>query len=322
MHTVVLIGVGGIGFRHFQALFNCNNDIEIYVVDVNLDALDSAKQYGDSIEKSNRVIYTDKLDDVPEKVNVAIIATPSLPRKRVFDILIQKHKVDNVIFEKFMFPQLDDYRYVEELLNKAGTKAYVDCPARIYDVYNMIKKECVGSKFFNAYIKGSNWGLACNAIHFVDQIAYISGGDTESVVCTGLLDDEMVDSKRRGYKEFYGTLVGCIGNEITFSISCDHGDNPLVFECYSDKAYYRVSEVDKTYTKVLFDRPDEFETVSIDIPYVSQITNLNVDSILNGEKVYLPTYNESKPLHESLLTVFLNKMNEINNSNEDLCPIT
>lgn len=320
--NVVLIGVGGIGFRHFQALFNCNNEIDIYVIDINKSALDKAKEYSDSIDTSKRVFFLEELDDVPEKIIVSIIATSSLPRRSIFEKLIEKHTVYNIIFEKFMFPSIDDYEYVEDLLKKNKINAYVDCPARIYEVYNEIKTECKKSNTFKAYVKGSNWGLACNSIHLVDQIAYMSDADTDKVICTGVLENTVYDSKRIGYKEFYGKIIGSIGDGISFSIECDHFNNPLTFECFSDNTYYCVNESERLFTKVLLNKPNDVKTVSIDIPYVSQITNINVDSIIEGETVFLPTFYESKPLHKALLSMFLKQIRDVDNSDTNLCPIT
>ena len=44
--NVLLIAVGGIGFRHFQALINCQSDFVLYVVDVSREALEQARRDG------------------------------------------------------------------------------------------------------------------------------------------------------------------------------------------------------------------------------------------------------------------------------------
>ena len=43
--NVLLIAVGGIGFRHFQALLNCESDFELHVLDLNTDTIERAKAY-------------------------------------------------------------------------------------------------------------------------------------------------------------------------------------------------------------------------------------------------------------------------------------
>ena len=43
--NVLLIAVGGIGFRHFQALLNCESDFELHVIDINTDTIERAKAY-------------------------------------------------------------------------------------------------------------------------------------------------------------------------------------------------------------------------------------------------------------------------------------
>ena len=136
---VLIIGVGGIGFRHFQALFNCKERIEIYVVDVNDDAIRQAKEYKNAQNTNIDVFYSKRISDVPEHIHLAIIATSSLPRRSIFEELVRNREIEKIIFEKFLFPKMDDYDFVENVIKEKRIEAYVDCVARIYDFFNVIK---------------------------------------------------------------------------------------------------------------------------------------------------------------------------------------
>lgn len=322
MKNVVLIAVGGIGFRHFQAILNCEEEITLYVVDISKEALNRAKDYADTLENKPKIIYSQDTSSLPDYIHVAVIATSSLPRRQVFESLVAEHTIDNVIFEKVMFPRLEDYAVVQSILDEKKIRAHVDCPARFYDVYKQIKEASKDCKFFTAIMKGSNWGLACNAIHLVDQVAFMAGADTKEITCTGDFEDEMPESKRKGYIEFFGKLIGSIGPKCSFEIECDHKDTPLTFEFFTDKAYYYVNEGTGVFKKVLNGKQDYIETKEISIKYVSQLTNLSVDGLLRNKEIALASYNETRPLHEALLKTFLFHMNKVNGTNEDLCPIT
>lgn len=322
MKNVVLIAVGGIGFRHFQAILNCEQEIHFYVVDISKDALIHAKEYADSIKTNKEITYLQDVSEIPEHIDVAVIATASLQRRSVYENLVAEHKVDYIIFEKMLFPKMEDYEAVGNSLAQSGIKAYVDCTARMYDFYKQIKEENKGSKYFNAFMKGSNWGLACNAIHLVDQVAFMAGAETRQIACSTELEDEIVESKRKGYVEFFGKIIGNIGENCSFVIECDHKDNPLEFEFFTEKAYYYVNESAGAMVKVLKGQSSNIERIPIKISYVSQLTNINVDKLLTGKEIDLTTYEESRPLHESLLKAFLVHMNKVNDTDTDLCPIT
>lgn len=320
--NVLLIAVGGIGFRHFQAVINCKEPINLYVVDISEEALSRAKEYADTLAKKPDIVYSKDMSDIPEHIHVAIIATSSLPRRKVFEELVANHTVDNVIFEKIMFPKLEDYEVVQKILDEKKIRAHVDCPARCYAVYHRIREESKDCKKFTAIMRGSNWGLACNAIHLVDQVAFMADVDTKQVVCSGDLEEEIVESKRQGYVEFFGKIIGNIGDKCSFLIECDHKDNPLAFEFFTDKAYYYVNEGDGLFKKVTNGAQDDLSVEKITIPFVSQLTNISVDGLLRGEAIDLASYAETRPLHEALLKTFLSHMNKIQGTENELCPIT
>ena len=321
--SVLLIGLGGIGFRHFQAILNCKEEFDLYVVDISNEAIKRAHDYAGSISYNASVHYYLSIDDIPSMhFNVAFIATASIQRRSIFENIIKKHLIDNVIFEKFLFPTFEDYEVVERVLNEKKIKAFVDCPARMYSFYHSIKAENKDCKYFIACMKGSNWGLACNAIHLIDQVAFMSDADTKNIDCIGILEDKIFESKRKGYIEFFGKLIGDIDKKCKFIIECDHMDNELSFEFVTDKAYYYINEVKGLFIKVDLINNNQITIDKIDVPYVSQLTNINIDCLLSGKKIDLPSYSESKPLHESLLKVFIAHMNKVSGKISKSCPIT
>ncbi len=320
--NVLLVAVGGIGFRHFQALLNCVHSFNLYVVDISEEAILRAREYAQTTECRCDIHYYKSMENIPKQIDVAIIATSSKPRKKVLDELIRNHTVNNIIFEKVLFTTLSDYTEAKELLSQKGINAYVDCIARTYPSYQWIKEDCKGTKYFVANMRGSNWGLACNAIHLVDQVAYISGADVREFQCTAILEKEIYESKRDGYVEFFGRLMGSIGERCKFSIECDHSTNPLVFEFYTDKAYYFVNEAERVLTKVEIDTDCKEITKEFELLYVSQATSISVDKLLEGDKIDLPSFDDSVYLHEALHKSFQKTYNMTKQTEGDYLPIT
>ena len=66
--------------------------------------------------------------------------------------------------------------------------------------------------------------MGCNALHITDTISFLLDDRVASYCIDDLLPGTF-ESKRTGYKEFYGTLTGYTikGNE--FTIECEYADD-------------------------------------------------------------------------------------------------
>lgn len=323
--NVLLIAVGGIGFRHFQALLNCRSDFALYVVDISAEALAKAKAYADEQRTPRSIYYVSSVADLDETLcfNLAILATSSLPRKEVFKTLVSRHEVHQVIFEKVLFPRLDDYEETAKLLKKYQIQAYVNCSRRAIEFYQSLKEELRTATRLEAVVSGDNWGLACNSIHLLDLFDFLAGTDGQNVFCDGsFLEDKIFESKRSGYIEFYGRLVGTIGDKVTYSIACGHGNEPRIIELRTDTSCYRIDESAGCMAVSSIGGNVPTEERPFQFPYTSQLTDKIVDRLLSGQPVGLSTYEESCRLHIPLLREFQAKQAKILGEECDLCPIT
>ncbi len=64
------------------------------------------------------MITSTDVRDLPEVIDVAVLAMTAQYRREVFDKLISHVKVKNIIFEKVLFQRVADYYYVGEILKK------------------------------------------------------------------------------------------------------------------------------------------------------------------------------------------------------------
>lgn len=320
MVAVLLVGLGGIGFRHFQAILNCKSDISLYAVDIKEKAIDRAREYAESIKYNKSIFYLKNVDDITEQLfEVMIIATSSKVRKDVFSSIARKKIIKNVIFEKVLFPQIDDYYEVKELLQEKGVSAYVNCTGRENKDYQKLKEIIKNNKKFDFYYRGSNWGLACNAIHKIDLFAYLTNAPTEKLILDGsLVENKIYESKRKGYIEFYGRIFGRMGDNVRFIIECDHGSNDAVVDIYTEDAFYSVREG----KEILISDDNLIRTEFFEVEYVSQTTTSIVDNLINNKKISLPLYEDSMNLHIPFIEMFLKKMDIITGTKNEYCSIT
>ena len=99
-YILLIVGVGSIGFRHFQSLSRSNFNNEIHI-------LDKAAALKKSLKKKNIKIITKSIflhktiKTIPAQVDLAIISTNSDVRANITQILLNKTKIKFIIFEKF-----------------------------------------------------------------------------------------------------------------------------------------------------------------------------------------------------------------------------
>ena len=319
--NIAIIGLGGIGFRHFQSLMNSNLEIKLVLVDVSQNALERARRFEEN-NKNNMIelFYTDNIEDCPRRIDVAIIATSSLVRREVFESLVFFSVVDAVILEKFLFPREEDYEYVRNLIKEKNIKAYVNCPCRLYPGYINIKKELNGIDRIDAIITGANWGLACNAIHTVDTIGYLLDSYDEMTVDASMLNDKIEESKREGYIEFTGWLICEIGTKGRIIMgSDDTGEVPIKLILLCGEKTFIIYEADK---KMFVSCKGSSQLVDFPIYYQSELTASVVGELITTGKCGLTRYEDTIQWHTALLKAFIHKYNQITRENKDCCPIT
>jgi predicted dehydrogenase len=204
--SVVLVGAGNIGRRHLQGLLLSDMPLQIYVVDPFEQSLEAAKnvvnEAGDVI--LHQVSFHSNLNELPKQVDVAIIATAADIRLSVMQTLIAAIKMRFLILEKVLFQKESDYSVAKELVENNSITAFVNCPRRYFPHYQTLHTSAF-SKEWKMSVKGSNWGLACNAVHFIDLYNYLTSEVPVSYSSSNL-DQEIVASKRAGFIEVNGLL--------------------------------------------------------------------------------------------------------------------
>ena len=104
------------------------------------------------------------------------------------------------------------------------TSTWVNCPRRTYGFYKDLKREYFSKGIdFNLNLRGNNWGLACNSIHFLDLAQWFSEKNSIKIN-TDFLERRVIDSKRDNFKEVFGELRGDF-NGSNVALNCGKGDD-------------------------------------------------------------------------------------------------
>jgi predicted dehydrogenase len=323
----LLVGAGQLGTRHLQALVgHAHEPINIQVVDPFEASLAMARERAEAVKNSDGYVelsYLSKLEHVFPKIDFSVIATNANCRLDVIERLLAKSHVRYLLLEKVLFQSVDKLDQALDLIERVGTDAYVNCPRRMFPIYRELREHLKDAKRVILTVEGDDWGMACNAIHFIDLWAFLSGC-TDYEVDASALDSSILDSKREGYKEVTGILRGhAAGHAFHLtSRAWKAGDKePLKVRIETEQLVIDVLE-SKGICRIVDVAVNSEREQSFSAPYQSQLTHLVAVSLLQHGQCELTPFKESAALHKPLLKALLAFFNEYDDVVRDHCPIT
>ncbi|WP_210643494.1 Gfo/Idh/MocA family oxidoreductase [Pseudomonas sp. Tri1] len=323
----LLVGAGQLGTRHLQALVgHAPGPTAIQVVDPFETSLTMARERADAVKNSDGYVelsYLSKFDHILPTIDFSVIATNANCRLDVIKQVLAKSHVRYLLLEKVLFQSTDQLDQAVDLIERVGTATYVNCPRRMFPIYRELREHLKDAKRVVLTVEGDDWGLACNAIHFIDLWAFLTGcADYE--VDVSALDSTILDSKREGYKEVTGILSGhAAGHSFCLtSRALDTVDKePLKVRIETERLVIDILE-SKGICRIVDLASHSEQEQSFSIPYQSQLTHLVADSLLQHGHCELTPFKESVALHKPLLKALLTFFNEYDDVVRDHCPIT
>ena len=321
MKNIALIGAGQLGRRHLQSLAKIEVPVKIDVIDSNLSSLRTAQQRFLEVPLNDcvhSISFSDALPSYAGTFDVCIVATSSNVRFDVVNEVLKSHHVKRFVLEKILFQRVEDYSEIEEKLISSKIKCWVNCPRRMVGFYKTIRG-LLGNAPFEFELSGGDWGLGCNAIHFIDLIAMLTKDCNYELDLSGL-DRQVIPSPRKGFKEFTGVIKGRFDQGCVFTIESMAGsDHPIEIKFCSKQVEIEISEAQGVAVVKRKGLSPEIEKRSFSIPFQSNITHLVVQDILEKDDCELTPYQDSAALHLQ----FIRAINQFLNIKEsDPCPIT
>ena len=323
--NIGIIGAGELGSRHLQGVLKVLKEkMTVYVVDPSENSLAIADSRQKEIEHSHKIIFTQDFSTLPNELYFVIIATSSKVRKNIIINLLKQSTVKYLVLEKVLFPYYNDYDEIKILLGKSSTTTFVNHPRRMYPSYQFIKEKLLTDKVCNIQLHGHNWGLACNALHFIDIFIYLTDSKLSEISIIGL-DKQLFDSKRLGYTEFSGTLTGKLENGSVFLISSVNNDTPLApsISIMNSNEIISIDEIGIKKIKKRNRTDVSEEEFDFNILYQSGLSNLILEDLLETGNCKLPDYNTAAETHKVFISSLLPFYNLLNGDikNREL-PIT
>ena len=318
---VLIIGAGQLGSRHLQGALKSSHKLLITIVDPSSDSLKLSKIRANEIELGNSETKIKYMREIPKNknFNICIISTNANIRARVTQVLLVNCYTKHIIFEKILFQKEADFEIISKLIKKKNISAWVNCPRRTYSNYQKIKNIINAKKPLKMSINGSSWGMACNAIHFIDLFSFLV--DSFNLEVTKMnLSKYIFKSKRGGsFYEVNGQIEFKIGIHL-LKISCRHGKKTsLQIKIKNNNIEYSINELEGIWqsninglTKLKYHK----------MPYQSDMTKNLIDDLIDKNQCYLTSYQESHKHHMPFLSVIKKHLSKTLKKKFAGCPIT
>jgi len=313
--NLLIVGLGNIGSRHFEAALKSKYVKNIFLFDKNKNAIKQP-----NINNETVVNVLDNLDELPKTIDSLIIATSSHGREDLIYNLFNQIEFEFVIIEKVLFQSVKSYDEVSKFFERFNSKIYVNCPARMMHSYLSLRQQLKTENILEFRVTGGNWALASNSIHFLDTIDFLSKKKVSKFTIESELEYGEFFNKREGYIEFYGKIFGSI-SEIDFSLECNHSNDPYLIEIFTKNYNFLIEESENRITcldksnNIVYER-DFF------IEYVSDTTTKVINSFYVNEKDLLINFESSSVYQKELIRLFLRHLNKTSKEEIYVCPIT
>jgi hypothetical protein len=320
--AIAVIGAGQLGSRHLQALMKLNFKTALYVVEPCEESVARTKsrlaECGENADIST--IFCREVEELPKTLDLVIIATGSAVRSMLTKRLLVHAQVRYLVLEKFLFQTLDEYDEIGDLIRQRGVTTYVNCPRRMFDYYHQLRELLADEKILRFSVIGGNWGMGCNAIHFLDIFAYLAGCDDFEL--EDRLDPGYIDSKRPGYIEFTGAIGGrfACGSEIEL-VGDRRGGNPPEILIQSEKHNIWLRESGGVMQIADADSRWTYREEKITIQFQSGLSNLVAEELIHGGRCELTPFDTSAKYHKVMLTLCLKHLG-YKLEDKKSCPIT
>lgn len=304
MTTIVVIGCGGIGCRHVQALGRLPVQADVHAIDpsdaARARAVGLFRESAAATGSPARIFDASSLEGLPQRLDVVILATQAVHRLAALREVLLGREVGHLVLEKFLFAQRHEFAQARELL--AGQQAWVNCPRRLYPGYRSLAEKLEGARFIQLHVTGSARiaPLGTIGIHFADLLERFARPDLLQPDFT-LGEPGLVDANR-GLQDFSGQLT----------LRLDDGRALLRHDALADSdAPHLITITSDTLRCVIDERAQRADiaeaaegwkpkTVEFEVPVQSVLTHHVVQALLGDGRCDLTPYETSARLHIGL----------------------
>ncbi|WP_440913813.1 hypothetical protein [Candidatus Pelagibacter sp.] len=317
-NKIILVGAGNIGRRYLQGIAKLDTSLDIDVYDVNKNSLKVAEQKYYEIDTRNKQ-HKISFNSAKKETNcdLIIIATSSYERLKVIEQYKNKLSTQFWLIEKVIEQSSNNINNILSHLHKdSKVVAWVNTPRRIMKFYTELKKKINLNIPKKIYVSGGLWGMACNTIHFIDMVEWITNQKIVSVN-TKNVDNKWIKSKRIGFYEITGELSVAFSKGTQLILSSDPMLKDYIINIeFTENDFWQIDEINGIM------KHSSGKKIIGKVDYVSDISGDLVQDILSNGSCNLTNIEESCRQHKVLIDELLKHWNIHNNKQDTIVPIT
>lgn len=315
--SVIVVGVGQIGSRHLQGLARCPRPLQLFVCDPNVESLTRARSRWQEVggdAAGHTVTFAENLRTAPPQADLAIVATSAGGRAAIIEGVARQVDVRSWILEKVLAQSEDELARMVATLH-GNPRVWVNIPRRMMAWHAALRRATPRRSPTRAAVVGGDWGLACNAVHFIDFLAWWTD-ETLAEVHVDRLEPRWYESKRPGYWEVNGTLVARFSGGSELALTCQATAARAVTTLAGPDGCWELHESDKTATR------SDGLALPGRVEYQSEMSGAVAAEIIETGACRLPAFPEAVELHRVFLRSLLAHWNQHNDRQLTHVPIT
>lgn len=315
--SILIAGAGRIGSCYLQGLVKCRMPLRVYVQNIHEESLGRAAQrWNEALgtETHHDVSFHTTFESLPRQLDIAIVATTADIRPQTVGKITNHADVRFWVLEKVL---IQSESGLDEIMSHIGenSSAWVNTSRRMIPWHKQIKLQLGLKHPTTLKVDGGLWGLASNAIHFLDLIAWWTGETLQSVD-TDHLNPHWFKGKRQGSWEVSGTLESWFSGGSHVLLTSRENRDLASLEVSDGCLSWLIKEAEG-----LARRSDGIE-ISGRMLNQSEMSASLVESILESGCCDLTTLKESIALHRVFIRGMLEYWKRSGNYNATFVPIT
>jgi hypothetical protein len=319
---IAIVGCGGIGSRHLQAVAKLPVPCSVQIVEPSEAAQRLAKSRLAEIpnaKRGNDFKWSTSIQELKGDFDLSIVATSSAGRVEIINQLLELGHL-RFLVEKMVCQSAREYRSLIKSLYSFGAKGWVNTPRRYYNSYQRIKQRFGSDVTIHMSVLAGNEGLGSNAIHFIDLFLWFC--NEKKLRLNGALLDRQLFPNKRGSDllEFAGTIKGASAEDSLNISFLTQLDIPLLVTLTSGKTRMIINESAQEMLN-LGPKDRAFRERFMN-ENVSDTTTKIANDILSRDDCLLATVKDSYFAHAELFRIFNTHIKKIRKEARELCPIT
>lgn len=316
-HNILISGAGQLGSRYLQGLARSSLPLKIWLQDPRQESLDRAIECWNEVNgarNGHSISCISGLTALPEQIDVAIVATTADVRAKVVRDIAGHSTVRYWVLEKVLAQSCDGIDRIIQMTASAS-HAWVNTPRRLMSWHRKMKADLGMEGPLELTVTGGQWGLACNAVHYLDLLSWWTD-ETLLHIDTSNLDGDWHESKRAGFLEVTGAIDARFSGGSRARLVC-RGEQPgTLLQLNGKGPGWQINE--STGSAM---RSDGVE-IRGRLEYQSELSGPLVESILERGSCDLPPLKESAELHRVFVRGMLDDWRSRNNPDATFVPIT